>query len=248
MNDPKVYILSRPVLDKAALESFLKDNDVSWLPSKNATDAEHICEISGRICYLSFTDDSEKIHHPNDQYLRHIIKQGHESVLEHVSWTFIIDRVSRAFSHQLVRHRVGFSYSQLSQQYHDEQDAEFVEPIGLDEDGQKIWENYVSMAKSTYKKLLERTDAKDKPSKERLRQIRSAARSVLPNATETKLSVTANARALRHFFITRGTIIGDLEMRVVACKLHEALVKEAPALFGDIKVQMWNDGHPIIQL
>jgi thymidylate synthase (FAD) len=77
------------------------------------------------------------------------------------------------------------------------------------------------------------------------RAIRSAARSVLPNATATKIMVTANARSLRYFLRVRGTVLGDLEMRAVGAKMLEVLKPEAPALFSDFQVTQLADG-PIV--
>ena len=82
--------------------------------------------------------------------------------------------------------------------------------------------------------------------KERSRSIRSTARSVLPNATESKIVVTANARALRHFLKVRGSIEGDSEMRIVSAELLKNLRLEAPNLFTDFSMQILRDGTPIV--
>ncbi|MDU6092992.1 MAG: FAD-dependent thymidylate synthase, partial [Staphylococcus lugdunensis] len=107
---------------------FLNENGLTWIQKGNATEAEHLVEASGRLCYMSFGEQNQSPRNTNE-YIMNLIVQGHESVLEHLNWTFLITGVSRAFTHQLVRHRAGFSYSQLSQQYHDESEAEFVVPI-----------------------------------------------------------------------------------------------------------------------
>jgi thymidylate synthase (FAD) len=91
--------------------------------------------------------------------------------------------------------------------------------------------------------LLEQTDGNGK---ERSRSIRSATRSVLPNATETKIVVTANARALRHFLKLRGSIEGDSEMRIVSAELLKILRAEAPNLFSDFSMQILRDGTPLV--
>jgi thymidylate synthase (FAD) len=179
---------------------------------------------------------------------------GHESVLEHAVWTFVIVGVSRAFSHQLVRHRVGFAFSQLSQQYHDENHAKFVFPEELQNRpiAAEKWLHAVQEAKTAYEDILEAIDAdsaihSDVAGKERRRAVRSAARSVLPNATETKIVVTANARALRHFLRIRGEIIGDLEMRRVSTLLLNLMMAEAPSMFGDFELSNLPDGTPIVR-
>ena len=178
----------------------------------------------------------------------HLINQGHESVLEHISWTFLITGISRAFTHQLVRHRVGFSYSQLSQQYHDESEASFVIPPAV-ASCKKTTAEWMSTIKSNielYQKLIRQIELENhlnsESKRERLRDLRSACRSVLPNATETKIVVTANARALRHFFKMRGALEGDWEMRAVSCALYKIVQKDAPAVFQDFSIEFINNG------
>ena len=190
----------------------------------------------------------------NADYIRNLISQGHESVLEHVSWTFLLAGVSRAFTHQLVRHRAGFSFSQLSQQYYEETAATFLEPAHLQKSPEALraWRNAISASQESYRTILDSlkelngSPGLDLHQKEFKRAIRSAARSVLPNATETKIVVTANARALRHFFDVRGAIPGDVEMREVAAALFKSVKAEAPSLFVDFNLQMLPDGTPVL--
>lgn len=126
----RLYLISRPALIAQNIEKFLDDEGTSWRRSPGATAAEEIVELGGRLCYMSFgSDQSPKT---TSEYIANLISLGHESVLEHTTWTILITGVSRAFSHQLVRHRVGFAFSQLSQQYHHETDAKFVVPEFLD--------------------------------------------------------------------------------------------------------------------
>jgi thymidylate synthase (FAD) len=188
----------------------------------------------------------------NAEYISNLIRNGHESVLEHAVWTFALLGVSRAFTHQLVRHRVGFSFSQLSQQYHDETDAEFVRPQGIESvpRAAAAWDRAILEARNAYRELLKALEAgTDKESRKRaeeVRAIRSAARSVLPNATKTAVVITANARALRHFLKLRGGILGDLEMRAVSAELLRSLQTEAPALFADYSIEIQSDGLPLV--
>jgi thymidylate synthase (FAD) len=194
---------------------------------------------------MSFSSDMMKIRHPVGRYIRNLIDKGHESVLEHVAWTFIIDQISRSFTHQLVRHRVGLSYSQLSQQYHEEDAATFVEPLVLQDNPQirAQWLQSVRASKDTYRAILAALSKLDPvPDPEATRKIRSAARSVLPNATTTTIAVTANCRALRHLFRTRGDILGDSEMRSVVIAMYELVLDDAPALFPDFKLATTPDG------
>lgn len=185
--------------------------------------------------------------YPNAKYISNLIDKGHESVLEHANWTLLLDGVSRAFSHQLVRHRIGFSFSQLSQQYHEETEAESICPANLNDssnpEAYKLWETSMEQSKQTYEKLLTMlADPKKDLSFEEMRDIRSAARSVLPNATETSIMITANARALRHFLDIRGNIIGDPEMRKVSAEIYKIMNTSAPSLFFDFETISYDDG------
>ena len=152
----------------------------------------------------------------NEDYIHHLIRMGHESVLEHVNWTFIIAGVSRAFTHQIVRHRVGFAFSQLSQQYHDESEAEFVEPLHLEKfaAAQAAWHRCVEAAQEAYRQIRDAVVEEEAtpwvgrskpgdPSRDPLHGTQCAAK-----RHETKIVVTANARAVRHFLRVRGSIPG----------------------------------------
>jgi thymidylate synthase (FAD) len=249
---PQIYLIGRPRINVDTFLSFLKDESTVWARSPRATEVEEIVEIAGRICYMSFGEKQSP--RRNGDYIHNLIKQGHESVLEHVSWTFLMVGVSRAFSHQLVRHRVGFAFSQLSQQYHEETSATFVEPAHLQQSPRALeaWRKAVAVSQESYRVILdslgelEGKAGVELSKKESKRAIRSAARSVLPNATETKIVVTANARALRHFLKIRGSILGDIEMREVAAALFSQVQPEAPSLFADFTLGRLRDGTPLL--
>jgi thymidylate synthase (FAD) len=183
----------------------------------------------------------------NAAYLSHILEVGHGSVLEHSVFNLLITGVSRSFTHELVRHRAGFGYSQLSQRYVDESVAEFVEPdiIASDPDLHDVFQAACEQAQSAYIKLVEGLLAKlehveDKTLRRKI--ARQAARSVLPNATETKIFVTANARALRHFIELRCNEHAETEIRIVAAAVLDILQREAPNLFGDYRFIPLPDG------
>lgn len=248
----KIYLIGRPSFDVEAFFAFLRNQDLTWNRTRGVTEAEEIVEVCGRICYMSF--GRQQSPRGNGEYIQNLIRQGHESVLEHVAWTFLLAGVSRAFTHQLVRHRTGFSFSQLSQQYHDEREADFVQPPELAQFPEALaaWQSAMFAAKRAYRTIqdsLQNIEAEPQwrsLKKEARRAIRSAARSVLPNATESKIMVTANARALRHFLRVRGSIPGDLEMRQVAAELLRHLAEEAPSLFTDFSKEYMTDGTPIV--
>lgn len=241
---PKVYLVGRQSLDQAELQRFLDDHGVSQWTTDTNIPAEVLPEVAGRLCYMSFTKPRPG---GNQTYLGHIKEVGHGSVLEHSVWNFIITGVSRSFTHELVRHRAGFGYSQLSQRYVDESVAEFIEPdcIAADPDLHEVWQSAVEHAQEAYIRLVEGLKEKyssveDKTLRRKL--ARQAARSVLPNATETKIFVTANARALRHFIELRCNEHAETEIREVAAEVLKILREDAPSIFGDYEFVNLPDG------
>lgn len=250
---PKLFLVGRPNFDYDSFLRFLDAERETWLKTKEASIPENIVEVAGRLCYMSF--GSRQFRKCNGDYIHNLIKQGHESVLEHVNWSFILTGVSRAFTHQLVRHRVGFSFSQLSQQYHDENNASFVMPniIARFQHLAESWRRSVRQSKRAYQELLSHLQSEafhrltPLEKREFHRAVRTAARSVLPNATETKIFITANARAIRHFLALRGGIPGDEEMRIVSALILRALNQEAPTLFADFTIEEMSDGTPIVR-
>jgi len=244
LREPAVYLLGRQVINEAELDRFLADHQVGHWETDSEIASEVLCETAGRVCYMSFAKPRPG---GNSAYLGHIMEVGHGSVLEHAVWNFIIANVSRSFTHELVRHRAGFGYSQLSQRYVDESVAEYVEPdvIAKDSELHALWLDAISQAHRAYVTLAEKLQAKfaDDPDKTaRRKKAREAARSVLPNATETKIVVTANARALRHFLEMRGSRFAEPEIRKVANRLLDILAAESPNLFGDYKREPLPDG------
>jgi thymidylate synthase (FAD) len=247
--EPRLYVLSRPVLDSRGIARFAEEESTQWNRTVGSTDAEEIIEFAGRICYMSFgSNQSPK---SNREYIQALVAEEHDSVLEHASWTFLLTGVSRAFTHQMVRHRIGFSFSQLSQQYHDETTAKFVIPeeVKANPKVMDLWLRLIEQLKEGYRSISSDLKAGELglSSKEHRRSIRSAARSILPNATETKIVFSANGRALRHFLKMRGAIAGDLEMRRVSALIYSRLAEEAPALLSGFELIAHDDGYPLIR-
>jgi thymidylate synthase (FAD) len=240
----QLYVLARPSFTNE-FARFLAAEGHSWAQT-GCTPAERLVEFAGRICYMSF--GARQSPKNNREYILNLIRSGHESVLEHVSWTFLLTGVTRSFTHQLVRHRVGMAFSQLSQQYHDEADANFVTPEGLDRhpEALRAWMESVNTARRAYQMIYSALSSENGHSKESTRAVRSAARSILPNATETKIVLTANGRAIRHFLRLRGAIKGDVEMRRVASLIYDVIAIDAPSLVCDFERNIMDDGNPAI--
>ncbi len=243
LREPTVYLVGRQVVDAAELDRFLADHGVSWQTDTEVA-GELLAEAAGRLCYMSFAKPRPG---GNKAYLDHILEVAHGSVLEHAVWNFIFTGVSRSFSHELIRHRAGWGYSQLSQRYVDESVAEYVQPdcIAADPELHRLWLDAVAHSHQAYMKLTERLleSFKDEPDRTLRRKLaRQAARSVLPNATETKIFVTANARALRHFIELRANRHAEVEIRKVAVQVLRLMQEEAPHVFGDYELHPLPDG------
>jgi thymidylate synthase (FAD) len=238
VREPRVYLVGRQVVDEEALAAFLSDHDVDRWSTDTEVAGEKIVETAGRVCYMSFAKPRPG---GNRAYIGHILEVGHGSVLEHAVFNLLISGVSRSLTHELIRHRAGFGYSQLSQRFVDESEAEFVEPEVIAEDPElhAIWMEAVRASQSAYRELADRLAEKFRSLDDRTlrrKKAREAARSVLPNATETRIFVTANARALRHFIEMRGDAAADVEIRRLAIAILELLQRDSPNLFGDYSI------------
>jgi thymidylate synthase (FAD) len=244
IREPQVYLVGRQTIDDAGLGQFLADHHVERWSTDTEEAGQKLVEVAGRLCYLSFARPRPG---GNAAYIEHLLEVGHGSVLEHAVFNLIITGVSRSFTHELIRHRAGFGYSQLSQRFVDESECAFVEPdaIAADPELHTIWLEAIHACQGAYRELADKlmkkfADLDDKTL--RRKKAREAARSVLPNATETKIFVTGNARALRHFIEMRADAAADVEIRKVAVATLKLLQAESPNLFGDYTLIDLPDG------
>jgi thymidylate synthase (FAD) len=233
--EPVITLLARPVfLEPEHLK-------VRWLGE--STDGERLAEFAGRLCYMSQKNPANRA---TRDYLENIKKQGHGSVLEHANYSLLLEGVSRSLTHELVRHRAGFAYSQLSQRYVDESQANFVVPPAIvgDELLENEWRVQIDQAQQSYVRLVEHLMERygwitDKV--HRRKMAREAARGVLPNSTETKIVVTANARAWRTMLELRSSEGAELEIRRSAIVMLKLLQRETPAFFSDFEIYQAED-------
>lgn len=233
--EPTITVISRPQFTEPG------HLPVSWLGEH--TDGERLAEFAGRICYMSQGNPAGRT---TREYLENIKKQGHGSVLEHANYSLLIEGVSRSLTHELVRHRAGMAYSQLSQRYVDEGEANFVIPPAiLDNDAlATVWRAQIDSAQASYialvGQLMEQYSwVADKV--HRRKMAREAARGVLPNSTETKIIVTGNARAWRTVLELRSSEGAELEIRRWAVAVLRILLAEAPAFFSDFEIYTGED-------
>lgn len=171
------------------------------------------CYSMRGYCNIRNTSNEEM-----SKFVSDLLAGGHESPLEHVTFTYAITGVSRALSHQLVRHRIA-SYSQQSQRYVEARDFDFVVPPSLDEDGKKYFELVMDTIAIAYDSLIQAGVAPED------------ARYVLPNAACTKIVVTMNARTLIHFFSERLCTRAQWEIRGMASRMYTKAKKVLPEVF-----------------
>ncbi len=233
--EPKITVIARP--------QFVEPPDlpVNWLG--DSTDGERLAEFAGRLCYMSQRNPASRT---TRDYLENIKKQGHGSVLEHANYSLLLEGVSRSLTHELVRHRAGFAFSQLSQRYVDESEANFVVPPAIigDDALYSAWKSQVESAQASYVSLVDQLMERYAWVTDRVhrrKMAREAARGVLPNSTETKIVVTANARAWRTMLELRSGEGAELEIRRCAVAVLQLLMTEAPAFFDDFEIYTGTD-------
>jgi thymidylate synthase (FAD) len=213
-------------------------------PFGYGSEAEQLAKYAGQLCYLSFGPKRSKSA-DMQKYLQRILDSHHGSVLEHASWTFQLWGISRSVTHELVRHRAGFSYSQVSQRYVGPDMVRFVERPEFADDPilHELFVHYIDTVREDYATVITSLARREEGIAPRMtgllsktetrKAVQQAARAVLPNMTEAPIVVTANARAWRHFLTERGSIHAEPEIRALAYKVWVVLAAHSPFLFGD---------------
>jgi thymidylate synthase (FAD) len=195
---------------------------------------ERAVASAGRLCYAPVSAADLKAEMSEDdvrRLVRGLVRSGHLSALEHASFTFAVDGISRACSHQLVRHRLA-SYSQQSQRYvRFGSDGGFVMPpsIAASPEARQVFCEAMESARKAYDRLVEIGLAEGRSNE----SVFEDARFVLPNAAETKIVVTMNARELRHFFALRCCKRAQWEINRLSWTMRSLVLKVAPLLFED---------------
>lgn len=257
--DPTVHLICRPHVDLGALETYLHMVDgTSWLEMRERDGflmqehAELLVEVAGRLCYRSWKPglnaNVTKIREDRREYLGNMLKSAHGSVLEHANYTFIFHDVSRVFTHELVRHRVGVAISQESLRYVRLTDLGFRVPDILDP------------LRSQIISLVERLEDFQRSAAERFglddegvpfhykKEVTSALRRLAPIGLSTGMVWTANIRTMRHVLASRTAEGAEEEIRAVFDRVGLIMQKEAPNLFQDFTRSdkgVWIPEHPV---
>ncbi len=199
---------------------------------RHTPEPEEVVAMAAKLCYspANVEELKEKIE-AKDQtaFVEKLATIGHLSPIEHVSFSFGIEGISRACSHQLVRHRVA-SYSQQSQRYVREDSFDYVVPPSIGEipEARREFDQFMTDAQARYTAILTRLEARGITGE----SANQDARYILPNAAETKIVVTMNARELLHFFRVRCCNRAQWEIRAMAEKMLGLVKEVAPTIFG----------------
>lgn len=230
-----------------------------WRDVRDDFALERMIEFGGRHCYRAWDTGRSRF-----DYVRNIIEMDHGSVLEHSTVNLALQGVSRSLSLELVRHRVGCSPSQESQRYVDAKDMLFVVPPILlhlneaaggasvrlrrfEDECMASLHAYVRLQQSIISEIGEAgKSVKDTTALKK--RANEAARSLLPNAAETRLLWSANMRLLRHVFWLRGGNAADLEIRRLAVAIFDKVRPLAPSVFSDMALSFEDGsyGVPVI--
>jgi thymidylate synthase (FAD) len=255
---PGVVLLARPQTSLQGLATFLEGFDPSYHFDEYVADptalpdGAQLCKVAGQTCYLSFGPRRT----PNAQarrYFDHLKASRHGSVLEHATFSFFVYGISRSLTHELIRHRAGFSYSQTSQRFVDGRTLRFVERPEYRQDEQlhRLFLQRIERAAAEYAELSEYLLARQQAgdpllsAEERTdlrKRVQQCSRSLLPNETEAPLVVTANARAWRHVIEERTAPHAEIEIRELLVRIFVCLALVDPVLFGDYTLERLPDG------
>lgn len=238
---PSVTLVAAPSISVDAVNEWLDSRDYgTWEPTADNLNA--LYEAAGRTCYMSFPPKKGR---NSIDYIKNLFDSGHASVFNHGMWSFVIDGVSRAFSHEWVRHHVGTAISQLSQRYVDQIETGAVVPPDFEgTELESMYLDFTTQARSWYNLLLQKAEEtlerhENESKRDFLKRIRQSARYILPEGTETVLFWSANTTELRHIFLMRCSAHADVEMRTVANLLFDVCVENSPlAFYGLVKEEL----------
>jgi len=260
LKEPGVVVVSVPAVSLRGIQDFLLGFDevggslrfFEYLRDGGLPPAEELCKFAGQLCYMSF---GPKRTQNNDagRYFEDIKKSGHGSVLEHAQFSFLLYGISRSQTHELVRHRAGCAYSQVSQRYVSGKVLRFVERPEYrgDPDLHERFMRRIDFLAGEYEAVAERLLAlqssgdqilSGEQKTDKRKKVQQCARSALPNETEAPIVMSANVRALRHVISMRANEHAEVEIRELFFRVFLCMKMVAPILFADFEVVNLKDG------
>lgn len=263
LKKPGLALISKPDVNLSGMKAFLSGFPADYKFEDYLKDpfelpvAERLTKVAGQTCYMSFAP-GRTWNRDAQNYFNNIITSGHGSVMEHSNFTFLLWGVSRSLTHELVRHRTGVAYSQVSQRYVSGRVLRFVEREEYQKDKtlhkmfeeriDKAYKEYTDMASYLYDKQSKGYKILSGEAKTDLRKkVQQVARSVLPNETEAPIVVTANIRAWRHMINMRASAHAETEIRGAFFNIYKVLKKLSPRLFKDFEIVHLSDGTSCVK-
>jgi len=243
LTKPKYYIISLGEGFHEEFYNFLEENKIEWRPDKNVSYLENLYEFAGRLCYESWKVDGEftnknliRIREGNKKYLKNILKVNHGSVLEHGNIVILFNNVSRIFTHELIRHRVGTAMSQTSGRYVRNDDIKIwiPEPFANDDEIMEKIKKNILQTENLIKYLTNKFKVNEMKSFKEKKEFTSLLRRFTPNGISNNILFSFNGRSLKHVLNMRTSENAELEMRIIFKELKERMKKEFPNLMQDI--------------
>jgi thymidylate synthase (FAD) len=247
--EPKVFIIGETRVVKSGLDEYLKWVGTKKWRSDAPSDSEKLVEVMGRLCYRSFepglNPNVTKVRKSNEEYVSNILKVQHGSVLEHSSVNFVFADVSRVFTHELVRHRVGTAISQESLRFVRLTDLDAWMPtvISENEEAMAFMCNCFEEMERWQTELTEILGVEEMKNFNQKKVATSAMRRIAPIGLATSIGWSANMRTIRHCIEMRTEPHAEEEIRDVFGKVGLIMRERYPNLFGDYEVEMV-DGYP----
>jgi len=245
--EPQVFLIGESVVNEEGLSAFLTHLGVPEWTSDGSTDVERLTEVYGRACYKSFGTELNpnitRVRGSNKSYISNILEKGDGSVLEHGVANFFFCDVSRVFTHELVRHRVGTAMSQESLRYVRLTDLNWYAPICIQENAaaMTIFEQTMEGLSNLQKDLSELYELDTTNDFNFKKQVTSAMRRIAPIGLATNIGWSCNMRTLRHVIEMRTDPGAEEEIRIVFSKVADIAIERWPNLFADYSMDVIDD-------
>ncbi len=249
--EPEVYLIAETKIDlkelRGLLESLGGKVALDWFSRTEAaseSDGELLTEVAGRVCYKSFgvglNPNISRIRESSKDYVQNTLSKGDGSIFEHATCTFAFLNVSRVFTHELVRHRVGVAISQESLRYVRPTDLGFWLPPDLQSKKGMI-KSIVEDIEENYRKL-EGAHSWESMSFDVKKRVTSALRRILPQGMSNAIIWSANHRTIRHVITMRTAESAEIEIRYVFDKVAQTVKKKFPLIYQDFESKELEDG------
>ena len=241
--EPKIYYLSFGEGDAGGMLQYLEDNHIAWRPDPQVSFLENLYEFAGRLCYESWVKEDgtydnkniSKVRSGNYNYLGNVLNQGHGSVFEHGGIVILFNDVSRVFTHELVRHRVGTGYSQTSGRYVRLDNIKFWVPPSLNGEAAEVFEETVAVIEEAQKKLEKIYDIDNMKDFTSKKKLTSAFRRLAPNGLANNIIMSTNMRNIRHVINMRASEHAEEEIQLVFKQIATKMKEQFPSAMQD-----WN--------